>query len=284
MKTIAESLLFLILLTLASAARAAHDPADAAGSKDPALFSRMPHFHIYSSETKEFDKYDFPTSPDNKVSEEGRSQALMYYANDNIGDKLPSPLQIVRNYTNAVKAINGKVVYEYEDGGSQFATLKLVKDGAETWVAVGASQNGSYNVNIIEKQAMTQSVVADASSLLSSIRGTGKAAVYGIYFDTAKADIKPASAPALKEIAKLLKLDTALNLYVVGHTDGVGIFASNIRLSKNRAASVVSSLTAEYGIAAERLQPDGVGPLCPADTNLTETGRAKNRRMELVAK
>jgi len=60
---------------------------------------------------------------------------------------------------------------------------------------------------------------------------SGHAAVYGIYFDTAKAEVKPESDAALKEIAKLLQQTPTLKLFVVGHTDGVGALASNMDLS-----------------------------------------------------
>ena len=112
---------------------------------------------------------------------------------------------------------------------------------------------------------------------------TGKAAVYGIYFDTGKAEIKPESEPALKEIAKLLQADPKLKLYVVGHTDNSGGLDYNMKLSKDRADAVVKALTGKYGIAASRLSAFGVGPLAPVASNQTEEGRAKNRRVELVA-
>jgi outer membrane protein OmpA-like peptidoglycan-associated protein len=130
---------------------------------------------------------------------------------------------------------------------------------------------------------MKQEVAANAESLAGSIRESGKAAVYGIYFDTGKADIKPASEPALAEIAKLLKADPKLKLYVVGHTDNAGPFGPNIKLSEERAAAVVKALVGKYGIVASRLTPFGDGPTAPVASNKSEEGRAKNRRVELVA-
>jgi OmpA-OmpF porin, OOP family len=57
----------------------------------------------------------------------------------------------------------------------------------------------------------------------------------------------------------------------------------NMRLSRDRAAAVTQSLVSEHGIAGTRLSPQGVGPLSPVANNATEEGRAKNRRVELVA-
>jgi OOP family OmpA-OmpF porin len=138
-------------------------------------------------------------------------------------------------------------------------------------------------MHLIEKKVMNQDVIADANSLAKSIKDSGKAAVYGIYFDTGKSEIKPESGAALKEITKLLKSNQKLKLYVVGHTDTVGAFENNIKLSNDRAAAVVKALVDTYGIAANRLKPFGAGPVCPVASNDSDEGRAKNRRVELAA-
>jgi OmpA-OmpF porin, OOP family len=271
----------IALLCQTGVALAAGDPNDAEGSKDPSIFSRMPGFYISDYEETQFDRYEFQVNADKKEAVEGHSYIVSYYANDNI--TLPSGLQITRNYTNAAKAAGGKAVYEFEDGGYQIATMKVVKGNAEIWARVEAANNGMYHINVVERQLMNQDVVADASSMASSIKETGKAAVYGIYFDTGKSDIKAESAPALAEIAKMLQANAAMKLYVVGHTDNVGTFDSNIKLSNSRADAVVKELTTKYSVTAARLQAFGAGPTSPAASNLTEEGRAKNRRVELVA-
>jgi len=113
------------------------------------------------------------------------------------------------------------------------------------------------------KTSMNQQIVADASSLENSIKETGKVAVYGIYFDTDKSVIKPESESSLNEIAKMLNANHALKVYVVGHTDNVGSFDHNLKLSKDRADAVVKELVGKYSINADRLRPFGVGPVAP---------------------
>ena len=81
----------------------------------------------------------------------------------------------------------------------------------------------------------------------------------------------------------MLKADPKLKLYVVGHTDNVGDFDYNIKLSQARAAAVVRSLVSKHGIEASRLTAFGDGPTAPVASNNSEEGRAKNRRVELVA-
>ena len=253
---------------------------DKEGCKDPALFTRMPNFHIYNCEDLQFDKFEFPLNADNKQSVEGHSLNVIYYLNDNA--QTPSGLQIVRNYTNAIKKIGGKLIYEFEDGGTQYTTLQIVKDKKEIWAQIVGAGNGMYSIHIVEKEAMNQDVAADASSMAKSIKETGKVAVYGIYFDTGKSVLKAESKAALDEISKLLKADPKLKLYVVGHTDNTGVFESNILLSTERALAVMHALMTQYSINGDRLRSSGDGPTSPVATNETEEGKALNRRVELV--
>lgn len=69
----------------------------------------------------------------------------------------------------------------------------------------------------------------------------------------------------------------------MGHTDNVGTLASNMDLSRRRANAVAQVLTTNYKVAAARLSAQGDGPNAPVASNDTEDGRAKNRRVELVA-
>jgi outer membrane protein OmpA-like peptidoglycan-associated protein len=124
--------------------------------------------------------------------------------------------------------------------------------------------------------------VVSASEIEKSIAESGRVTLYGILFDFNKSDIKDESRPALDEIAKFLEADPERKLHVVGHTDAVGSFDFNLKLSKARANAVVSELVKTYGIAAGRLKGNGVGMLAPIATNGTDEGRAKNRRVELV--
>jgi OmpA-OmpF porin, OOP family len=253
---------------------------DSESCKDPALFNRMPNFHIYRCEDVQFNKYEFPVNQDKKLSVEGHFLYINYYLNEN--SQTPSGLQIARNYSNAIKKIGGELIYEYDDGGMQNSIMKLVKNGKEIWAHVNAGGNGMYTINIIEKEAMNQDVLADASSMANTIRETGKVAVYGIYFDTGKSVLKPESQSTLQEIAKLLKSDPALKLYVVGHTDNTGLYDANIKLSMDRAAAVVNALTTQFQVNATSLRACGDGPTAPVASNATEEGKALNRRVELV--
>jgi flagellar motor protein MotB len=92
-----------------------------------------------------------------------------------------------------------------------------------------------------------------------------------------------AMAQTMDEIGKLLVANKSLRLLVVGHTDNVGGFAPNVDLSKRRAEAVVAQLVAQFRIDAKRLQAFGVSYASPIASNADDAGRAKNRRVELVA-
>ncbi|HVU02664.1 MAG TPA: OmpA family protein [Polyangiaceae bacterium] len=100
-----------------------------------------------------------------------------------------------------------------------------------------------------------------------------------IQFDTGKSTIKSVSYPILDEVVEVLKSHSEVRMGVYGHTDSKGAAQMNRMLSKERARAVVNYL-ASHGINPKRLESDGFGPDKPIDTNDTEEGRAKNRRVE----
>ena len=138
-------------------------------------------------------------------------------------------------------------------------------------------------LNVIESAVMEEKmVVVKAEDMANQLLAQGSTNLYGFYFDTGSAALKPESAPTLDEVEKLLKSDAKLRLLVVGHTDTAGGFDDNMELSKQRAAAVVAALSQRVPTATARLTPCGVGYQCPIASNSEETGRAKNRRVALV--
>jgi OmpA-OmpF porin, OOP family len=138
-------------------------------------------------------------------------------------------------------------------------------------------------VDIVQASAREQKMVTlQASYMEKAIAGTGHIAIYGIYFDFNKADVRTESDATLEQIAVLLRESQGMKLLVVGHTDNVGTFPFNLDLSQRRAAAVVDVLGKRYGIARNRLTPVGVSFASPVASNTTDEGRAKNRRVELV--
>lgn len=278
MKTLNKTGVAFAIMFFAIACLAFADEMDVPGSADYKLFTRMPNYYISNYEQTDFDSHTFVNSQYEEITVEGRKWYVEYILKE--GAKAPSGLQIMRNYENAIKSIGGAV--EMEDVNN--AHMNLKKGEGEIWVHVSVGEDW-YSLNIIEKGNLTQEVKADletANKLAQGINTLGKAAIYGIHFDTGKSDIKPESETVLKEVAKLLSDNVNLKLYVVGHTDNVGEIDYNMKLSQARAEAVVKELTTKYSISSDRIKPFGVGPLAPVISNKTEEGRAKNRRVELI--
>lgn len=273
-RPVARLMTALALIT-ALAAGVAYGQADREGCEDHPLLSRMSGFFIERCKDETFSRHDFQTS-EGKVAVEGHLTLVVY--------RLPkesaasTDLEIIRNYTNAIKAIGGDVTYE----GKWSASMHVPVGDREVWVDVRPSVGRSYQLYVVEKQSMTQQVVADAAALLADLERAGHTVLHGILFDTDKAVVKPESAAALSEIAKLLKGHPDMTAFIVGHTDMSGNLEHNLDLSDRRAAAVVEALVTDYGISRERLTARGIGPLAPMGSNDSEAGRALNRRVELV--
>ena len=276
MKKVPSALVWCVC-AVALAATASAQQKDDPKCKDHSLFTRMPTYWIHSCVEKQFDSFEFPVSNTKKEAIEGHFWQINYYPQATAKTK-PSELQILRNFENAVTKLGGKSVFATRSR----ETFRIAKDGKEFWVDLWAEFTGKYGFRIVEKAGMAQDIEANAEVFASDLKTTGHAAIYGILFDTGKSTIKPESSQAIAEVAKLLAGDTALKVYVVGHTDSTGVLDANMKLSQDRAAAVVQALIKTHGIAATRLEAFGNGPYAPVATNDTEDGRAKNRRVELV--
>lgn len=268
--------LMLLMVFLAASGLYAQQK-DVANCRDHPAFTRMPGYWIYSCQPKQFDAYAFVVGKGKNETVEGQYWMIAYRPQNGLASK-PSELQIQRNFENAVQKQGGAVLWS-EKGRS---TLKLSREGLEIWAELRTDFTSGYRLFIVQKQGMAQDIVADAAAMGNDINATGHVAVYGIYFDSGQSLIKPESAQAIAEIAKLLKGQPALKLFVVGHTDNQGTVEGNIKLSQDRAEAVLKALTGEHGIAAARLRAHGCGQFAPVAANDSEEGRARNRRVELV--
>jgi len=154
------------------------------------------------------------------------------------------------------------------------------------YVAAPAGEsNGGIYLQIVEGKPMEGGKVSanlNAADMAKGIASEGKVAVYGVYFDTDKSDVKPESKAALAEMAKLLQQNPQLKVYIVGHTDSQGQLAHNLDLSQRRAEAVAKALAADYKIDPKRLSAKGMASYAPVASNDSDAGREKNRRVELV--
>ncbi len=263
---------------------------DADGCRDHPLFNRIKGYVIASCENKEFDDFRFPVGKAadseslKRETVEGRKSELSYFPGEN--QTPASPLQVLRNFQAAARAVGGTVEGEYEHefidlssfgGGNRATTLRIARDGSEVWVLLRANDDGPYALTIVEREVLRQDVIAN--ELLEKINREGHVALY-LNFDTGKASLRPDATPTLEQVLQMLAAAPALKLEIGGHTDNAGKPGDNQRLSEARAAAVVKALVAR-GIAAGRLTSKGYGDSQPIADNHSEAGRAKNRRVEL---
>jgi outer membrane protein OmpA-like peptidoglycan-associated protein len=306
-----ERLIVACGLCLVTATFAVTQDQDVEGSKDHPLISRYPGSIITEYVEKEYEELALPLGPakDNAIAKsqhlEGKWTRIIYDAPQG-----RSLLEVYRNYEGALQRAGFQILFACAnqacgessevklnpavedrwapyDWPNRHLSAKLARSAGDVYVslhALNVSNNlPEVTLHIIEVKPMEAGLVTvNAAALASDITQTGHAAVYGIYFDTGKAEVKPESDAALEEIAKLLQQDPHLKLYVVGHTDNVGTLANNMDLSKRRADAVVKVLTTKYKVVAARLSAQGDGPTAPVASNDSEDGRAKNRRVELV--
>jgi outer membrane protein OmpA-like peptidoglycan-associated protein len=282
--------------------------------KDHPLVKRYPGSGVAGGaaaiRVSQFDEFNLVTGPIGKDGEptktlhlEGKVFSAPYRNPDD-----RSVLEIYRNYQQELAKAGFQILFACNDGecggdtpfgtnprfysthdpnwSNRYLAARLSRPEGDVYVSLlvhaQGRQGGYSDLVVVEVKPMESKELVDATSLSSSLSSSGHVAVYGIYFDTGKADLKPESEATLKEIAKLLEQNPKLKLYVVGHTDNVGTLASNMDLSKRRADAVLKALTTQHGVAAGRLVALGDGPSAPVAANATEGGRAKNRRVELV--
>ena len=257
---------------------------DVAGSKDHPLLSRYPGAFI-GEYSKAYNATGFKVGKgDNATTQtvEGDTTSLRYFYGS--PETQASPLQIIRNYQNAIRQIGGEVVYERlpSEGDGGETTLKVHTGGKDVWVKLVPDIYGAptqdYLLVVTEVAAMAQAVTAN--QLRDELDKNGFITLH-VNFDTGKSVLKPDDLATMQQVAMMMKVSPALKLHVEGHTDNVGDAASNKALSEARAKSVMDAIV-QAGVPAERLGAAGFGQERPVADNRGEEGRAKNRRVELV--
>ena len=255
---------------------------DEEGCKDSPVLTRMAGCRIMRCESKDFDAMELQVAAINASGEtplkglEGATDIITYVCPARL-----SSLQIVRNAENALRAAGFTVVFSGKMGGD-YPIVTAQK--AAQWVQVHGepwNEFSGYVLSAVKVQEMAQEMEATADSLAKEIEKSGRAAVYGINFDTGKATLRPESDKILGEIVTLLSNNPSWKMRVEGHTDNVGLKAANQTLSQQRAAAVVAWLSG-HGVDRARLTAQGFGDTKPVTDNGSEEGRARNRRVDLV--
>jgi OOP family OmpA-OmpF porin len=113
-------------------------------------------------------------------------------------------------------------------------------------------------------------------------RGTKIAEIPGANFEFNKANLTAEGKVKISEAVAIMKQHPTLRVSVEGHTDSIGGDAYNMRLSERRAQTVADFM-AENGVSRSRMDVKGFGKTRPIADNSTAAGRARNRRVEIIA-
>jgi outer membrane protein OmpA-like peptidoglycan-associated protein len=121
-----------------------------------------------------------------------------------------------------------------------------------------------------------------ARTLERALAGREPVEMWGVYFEFGSARLTPESMTVIDNVASVLRRHPDWRIRIDGHTDNVGSEADNLRLSQQRADAVRAELARRVGDDGSRLTVAGYGAAQPREPNTTLSGRARNRRVELV--
>lgn len=264
-----------------------------------------------------FETHYYLTDPTSHKAVDGKIRRQFCKAPEGV-----STYEIIKNYEKAIQSKNGTIIHlsrnaqTYKDINTG-KTIRFMKDlfakgrfnhnvsypylqlpnYAQDYVSgkISTAKNDIYiSVAAAVVDAKTYytivTVLAEPMDmnkvtlnvLNDGIADKGKIAIYDIYFDSGKSEVKSESTMALAIISNFLKENPDKKFLIVGHTDNTGDFKANVTLSNDRANAVVEKLVAKHGIKQTQLVPYGVGSVSPQMSNATDEGKARNRRVELV--
>ena len=310
----------VVLLVIVSAGAREAVAQDVAGASDYPLVGRFQGARIIRYTDTSYEAFYFPRQPiglneyqnpdANSDHAEGHLIRIQYEGPEGV-----SALETMRNYEAKLASEGFEVVFSCrreacgfpphfyrvanQDGRlpqlwetQHYIYARLDTPQHNLWVSIHMVEGGGGNrplrtftaVNVIEAAVMQtdQITVLEADALAEAIARDGRIAIYGIYFDFDSATLQPESQPQIDQLGALMQANPALNVLIVGHTDGRGAFDYNLSLSQRRAQSVVDAVVRGFGIPASRMTPAGAGMVAPVASNRTEEGRARNRRVEIV--
>jgi outer membrane protein OmpA-like peptidoglycan-associated protein len=227
----------------------------------------------YSSDRSDskggLDIYSFDLRSDIRPNKTLWIKGKVFDKNTNKG--LPSTVELI---DLASKRSISRV--QTDETGNYLVTLPVGKD-----YAFNVNRRGYlfYSDNFSLKDKSPDSTY-DKNIPLQPIEVNASIVLKNIFFDFSKYDLKPESQVELDKVVQLMQDNPTVKIQIEGHTDNVGTSADNMKLSENRAKSVVNYLVSK-NISITRLTAKGFGATKPIADNKTEEGKAQNRRTEL---
>ncbi|GAF05610.1 OmpA family protein [Saccharicrinis fermentans] len=186
--------------------------------------------------------------------------------------------RIINDGTISIGISGGEPPYriEWSNGTINAKKIQNLKAGSYTYYVSDKNNCHSEGTVVFKEPVLTKDAFTER---LRNIEEGGALILNNIFFETAKSTLLPTSFEELDKVVNFLKEGTVSLIEISGHTDNVGSDKLNQSLSQRRANSVVKYLVSK-GVSAERIKGVGYGESKFIDTNKTEVGRSKNRRVE----
>lgn len=240
----------------------------------------LPHvegYHINRAQYQQFNQLELSYKDSHrkqiKQAVEGKHWKLTYQLIQK--DSLNHRYQLSQNFIDEILRLGGKILKKKNSS----VVFRIETTTGEVWGKASA-YSSSLNIEFVEKEVFKQVLILSSDELKTELDNFGKVILSGIYFDTAKAVLKPQSQPAINTVVNLMKKYPELQIEVQGYTDSIGSVESNQLLSEERAAAI-KNVIIEAGIPSSMIISKGFGESHPVASNETQEGRSKNRRVEL---
>lgn len=178
--------------------------------------------------------------------------------------------------------VSGKIIETFTTNSATGKFIITLNSGKNYGIAVKAPGYLFHSENFDIPMGSADALISKTIELKNIAIGS-KIALRNIFFDVAKANLRPESNAELDRLVKLLQDVPKLKIEISGHTDNTGSATANEVLSQQRAEAVVTYLKAK-GIDASRMTAKGYGMNSPVAPNTTEEGRQQNRRTEFEIK
>lgn len=197
---------------------------------------------------------------------------------------LPSPNMYVNiaeyRYLTAVRG-------SIDNPEAAVGVLVSVTRGAAYVQIITALSTGPSNIVLPELAVPPKAVEPDTSlppvnDIAARLLNDGHTVLSELDFAIGTTNLGEGPFASLADLAAFMSQEPSYRILLVGHTDTIGGLLSNTAVSKARAEAVRDRLIGQYGVDPARLDAEGTAFLAPVASNLTEEGRAQNRRVEAV--
>lgn len=174
------------------------------------------------------------------------------------------------------------LVMEKTDGAPHTVSIVASRSRTDGFVHVTQVFDPDFRDTDPASPPIQSNDALDTMGIIERLTKTGHAVLADLKFETGSADLGIGDYESLLALSLWLEANPNARIVLVGHTDSVGSLDANTNLSRKRALSVANRLTDEYSARSDQIEAAGAGYLAPIAPNLTEEGRATNRRVEVV--